>query len=632
MFAWRACVFVLVATAVVPCRALESSAPPANVATVVARTDGLALALEGELKSAQATNKGDEADLSGARAYYAAHGFAPIWVGDRGFAERGKLALAELGRANAWGLDAAVFAQPVLQIDARAPATNALAKAEVGLTRAVLKYARFARGGRIAAPGSDLSGYLDRGPQLLAANDVLDAVAAGMAVDATLRGFHPQHPQFEKLRLAYVAARQAEAAAIALKLPSGPALVAGVSHPSVALLRQRLSVPVNVALAPAPDAATVYNPELVAAVKAFQVKAGLGQADGIVGEKTRAALNAGSGVSSEILLANMEQWRWMPADLGTSYVQVNIPDYEMQLVSGGRVVHRERVVVGRVDTATPIFSADMQTIVFQPKWGVPDSIKVNELLPRLQQGRGLRPGLQMSLDGVEVDAGDIDWSRADITRYHVFQPSGDDNALGVVKFLFPNRHSVYLHDTPSKGLFNTRTRAYSHGCVRVRNPIALAQLILAADKSWDKAKVVDLVEDGPEDNPVKLTAKVPVHITYFTASVDEAGNVTTSRDVYGHERRITLALAGRMREIVKLDPQPVVAQVAPRLQRVVVADTDGLQVRRGGEGGRFVSPYGLTRQEAYVAPAIAAAPAPRARGYRGNTTNDIIMRSLGGGF
>ena len=405
-------------------------------------------------------------------------------------------------------------------------------------------------------------------------------------------------------------------------------LAPGINHPSVALLRKRLNVPLPAETDGVAASELVYDPALVAAVKDFQSKNGL-KPDGFAGEKTRLALNGEGKSKIPSLLANMEQWRWMPASLGDMHVQVNIPEYEMRLVKDGRTVHSERVVTGKLETATPAFSADMQTIVFQPKWGVPDSIKVNELLPRLQDGRGLRSGLKMSLNGREIDPWNVDWSRADITRYHVYQPSGDDNALGVVKFLFPNKHAVYLHDTPSKNLFNASSRAFSHGCVRVRNPVRLAELVLAADKNWTGGVVRDLVEDGPEDNAVKLDTKVPVHLTYFTASVDEEGRVSSFPDVYGHERRIALAIDGRSDQIAKLNPVPVEASRAnasasneapkpQRRRRIVEASAEARPAYDAPSGLGFAPPK-------YFKPSGGSH-----QRFRGNTTNDVIMRALGG--
>ena len=571
---------------------------------------------------------GEADDLNAAKTFYAQRNYSPLWVSGTALNARGLLAIAEIGRADDWGLKAADFA--VLGVkDGVAAGSMSPVEAEIAIARAALKYARFARGGRIPDPGSELSGFIDRKPQIIAPQNTLEQLAAATATDEVLRGFHPKHVQFERLRQAYLAARANEGRSASLLLPAGPMLKPGQSHPNVAFLRKRLNVPLPAATGDIATQELVYDPALVAAVKDFQAKRGGLRPDGFVGEKTRLALNGEGKSKIPSLLANMEQWRWMPATLGETYVQVNIPEYEMRLVKDGRVVHSERVVTGKLETATPAFSADMQSIVFQPKWGVPDSIKINELLPRLQDGRGLRSGLKMSLNGREIDPWNVDWSRADITRFHVYQPSGDDNALGVVKFLFPNKHAVYLHDTPSKGLFNASSRAFSHGCVRVRNPVRLAELVLAADKNWTGGVVRDLVEDGPEDNAIKLDSKIPVHITYFTASADEEGRVSSFPDVYGHERRISLAIDGRADQIAKLNPAPLDASRATAL---AIGEIPKQRRRRVAEAS-------AEAQEAFApSSALGFAPPPKYSNspggshnrFRGNSTNDVIMRSLGG--
>lgn len=608
--------------------AVAAEALPTAQAPLILAADSVEGRLQAALASAKAGSgsksyTGEADDLAAAKAFYAARQFAPLWVAGGVLNGRAALIIAELARSDDWGLKAADFVVPARD------GTLSPVDAELALTQAVLKYARFARGGRIADPSSELSEFIDRKPQIIAPQTVMEKISTVPLADVALRGFHPQHPQFERLRQAYITERAKEQQSAAVLLPSGPMLVPERVHPNVAFLRRRLGVatPDVTTSTTTPD--LLFDPALVAAVKRFQAANGL-KADGLVGERTRLALNGERKLRLPALIANMEQWRWMPETLGPTYVLVNIPEYEMRVVSGAQVIHSERVVTGKVETATPAFSADLQTIVFQPKWGVPDSIKINELLPLLQDGRGLRSGLRMSLNGREIDPWNVDWSRADITRYHVYQPSGDDNALGVVKFLFPNKHAVYLHDTPSKRLFNTERRSYSHGCVRVRNPVRLAELLLAADKNWSAKRVRELVEDGPEDNPIKLETKLPVHITYFTASADETGKVSTFADVYGHERRITLALEGRADQIVKLNPQPLATTAAaatgngdapvnvrPKRRRSVEAEYRETE---------YAPPSGLGFAPSSPAPTKYKAGSR----FHGNTTNDVIMRALGG--
>jgi L,D-transpeptidase YcbB len=616
------------------------SIPPAPAVVLdPASLPGLIAARLASPVAAQVSRKGERAesdreDLAAAQAFYAARRYVPLWVSDAGLTARANRVIAEIERAGTWGLDPTSFALPA-RGSGNPASREALSEAELTLTRSILKYARHARGGRIPDPTVELSAYLDRKPQLIAPAKILDDIAASATPDEVLASYHPRQREFVRLRQAYVAALASRGQLAASTLPPGPTLMPGRGHPHVAILRRRLNVPVSGdALSQTGNPAEMFDPALAAAVRAFQTQAGLRTADGRVGEKTRAALNANGSVNTDKLLANMEQWRWMPESLGDTYVNVNIPEFSMRLVRDGRVVHTERVVTGKTDTATPSFSDMMETVVFQPKWGVPDSIKVNELLPRLQSGRGLKSGLKMELNGREINPWSVDWSRADILRYHIYQPSGDDNALGVVKFLFPNKHAVYMHDTPSKGLFNAQSRAFSHGCVRVRDPIRLAELVLGADKAWDGARVRELVTDGPENNAVKLDRKIPVHLTYFTVTVDEAGVVKTFPDVYGHEKRITLALSGRPDLISKLNPPPL----APRPAAVAAAapesgtfgDGSDVQVLRPSAPFKGRSTLGFAPPPPPPPPTKSGWQPTNGSRFRGNSTNDIIMRSLGG--
>jgi L,D-transpeptidase YcbB len=414
-----------------------------------------------------------------------------------------------------------------------------------------LKYARYARGGRITDPATQLSSYLDRVPQLLDPKDVLERIAASNEADAYLRGLHPKHPQFEKLRQKYLELRSGALATPAIvRIPDGGHVTPGKRDPQVALLRKRLEVPLPAPVAGKPVDETFYDDGLKAAVVAFQKDHGM-RPDGIVGNATRAALNDFEVLSPQKVLANMEEWRWMPDDLGEFYVTVNIPEFTLRIVKNGAVIHNERVITGLPDKETPVFSETMKTIIFKPRWNVPDSIKVLELWPSLARGGTYfsRQGLRLSQNGREIDPLSVDWSSSDIRKYDIYQPPGGSNVLGELKFAFPNKHTVYMHDTPNKNLFDEASRPFSHGCMRVRNPRRMAEILLAEDKGWDAAKIAELLATGPDNNEVQIEKKIGVHITYFTAWVDDKGELQTARDVYGHEKRITQALAGQWSQI-----------------------------------------------------------------------------------
>ena len=474
----------------------------------------------------------------------------PLWTDGDGLSAKAKAVLAELKRADDWGLPASELVPARLPADGASLSLVELGEVEALVSAAVLKYARYARGGRIPEPSKQLATYIDRQPQLIPPAMVLDALSANGDVAATLRGFNPQHPAFEALRKAYIEAQQTKANGSSDEIGDGQSLRPGMRHPHVAIVRRLLKVPAA-DVDGKPGDADAYEGDIVEAVRAFQAARGLEPADGIVGRKTRSALNTLRPPTTRELLVNMEQWRWMPADLGETHIAVNVPEFTVRVVKNGTVVHTERVVTGLVDNQTPIFSDALQTVVLNPDWVLPESIKVKEAIPSLL-GQGdmfWSNGLKIKKGNTPVDPRSVDWFSANQKAYTFYQPPGDRNVLGQVKFLFPNKHAVYMHDTPSKHLFEKAERAFSHGCMRVSNPVRLAELVLEHDKGWDGAKVGDLLANGPEDNRVALDRKIPVHVTYFTVTTDETGKLRSFKDIYGHAKRISLALDGRWGEI-----------------------------------------------------------------------------------
>lgn len=551
-----------------PAHALEPDPPQ----KLLSMSEGVAIGVRDRLSAVQRNlSEGDKSDRDALAQFYIARANQPIWVTETGLSAKAKAVIEEIRRADDWGLEAADFDLPVADLG-NEPSRDALVDAETKISLAALKYARFARGGRIPDPRR-MSSYLDRDPPLLSPVKVLESLIATNDPGGYLASLHPTHEGFQRLRNKLIALRNAESSEQPVIMPAtGPLLRPGTKHPDVAILRQRLKVE---SASPAADGTPadpdVYDAALEDAVKAYQRENGMTQ-DGLVGRNTRAALNGGKRkVDEGLLIANMEQWRWMPEDLGKTYVWVNLPEYQVRVIKDGRVIHEERVIAGKTDKQTPIFSHEMETVVLHPFWGVPESIKVKELLPTLARGGSLdHRGLRLQYNGRDVDATQIDWSRADIRNYHVYQPPGGGNVLGVVKFMFPNKHQVYMHDTPTKNLFNETQRTYSHGCVRVRNPMRLAEIVLKEDKGWDEDKVHSLLRNGPENNNIQLESKIPVHVTYFTAWVDDTGELRSRPDVYSHEKRIRLALAGEWDRIPRhrdhLLPVPYVRPEVPQQQ------------------------------------------------------------------
>ena len=270
--------------------------------------------------------------------------------------------------------------------------------------------------------------------------------------------------------------------------------------------------------------------------------------------KARAESEAGAKPRNmQKLLVNMERWRWMPEDLGTLYVQINIPEYMVYIGKNGNVIHKEKVVVGKPVYATPIFSADLKSIVFNPEWTVPSTIIREDLLPRLRRGGGIFGGgtsilkqhkLNVNYKGKRVDPSSIDWNRVNMGAISFTQAPGPTNVLGKVKFLYPNRHSVYMHDTIKRELLTREVRVEGHHCPRVANPGKVAALILAEDKGMPASEIDKLLANG-YNSAVYLNGRVPVHTTYFTAAVDAAGKVRNFADVYNLDAGVAAAVFGK---------------------------------------------------------------------------------------
>ena len=405
----------------------------------------------------------DPTDLAALEAFYGHSSAAPLWVTDMGLSSRAQSALFEIEKANDWGLDAAAFELPPA---GDLPASlDEEATTEIKLDLAILKYARFARGGRLNP--RELSELFDQVPPLRDPKIVLMEISAARVTDAYLQSLHPKHEQFIRLRQA--------------------------------LLRMRKEAAAN---------------------------------------------------SADIrrLIINMERWRWMPEDLGSLYVWSNTPEFMLYVVKDGKTLFADKTQVGTADDPTPVFSADMTTIVFNPEWIAPSSVLLKSLLPRLRKKNYSileKYAFSVSYQGNPVNPTKIDWTRVNIRDFTFTQKPGPKSNLGKVKFLLPNRHDVLLHDTfpARRKVFQQSMRAIGYGCVRMERPDHLAQVLLAEDKGWSASEVSDLW-DHSINGPVLLDRKIPVHLTYFTAVVDDTGKVTSFADLYGLDKKLTTALFG----------------------------------------------------------------------------------------
>jgi murein L,D-transpeptidase YcbB/YkuD len=549
---------LLAAPLSVPALAAEPDAPQA----LISPTEAIRVAVQTRLSAKfTATTDAKKSEQGALVEYYAVPDQRLLWVDENGLTDRGKAVMAEIEKADEYGLRASDYALPSTDgfSSSDANATDWLADAETKISFAVLGYARDARGGRIQP--ARLSPNLDPDLALPNPSEVIESIAIRSDPAAYLRSFQPDQPQFEVLRQKLIELRggTVETAKPVVTIPDGPVLKLGIEHEQVALLRKRLDMPSENADGTPLDEMK-FDETVLAAVRQFQLAHGA-VPDGMVGAGTRWMLNqrqqphaVGSPARIRAVLINMERWRWLPHDLGEFYVTVNIPEFMLRVVKDNKALFTTRVVVGKTDKQTPIFSNEMQTIVFGPYWNVPTSIKVEEIRPYLREeaawffgGGGWntsvfeRHGLRVKYAGREIDPGAVDWSRIDIRNTEIYQPPGPGNVLGRVKFVFPNKHDVYMHDTPQKFLFAKPVRAESHGCMRVQNPDQLAAVLLRQDQGWSQARTMSAIETG-YDQQVPLRQRIPVYITYFTLKVNDDGLVSTYGDLYGHDARMAAAL------------------------------------------------------------------------------------------
>jgi murein L,D-transpeptidase YcbB/YkuD len=268
----------------------------------------------------------------------------------------------------------------------------------------------------------------------------------------------------------------------------------------------------------------------------------------VLGNQTVALLNDAATIvdPTPVILVNMERWRWLPRQLGQTHIFVNVPEFMARIMRGGVAVHETRVITGSRQNPSPIFSDEMDHIIVNPAWNVPASIAVKEMLPMLQKDPTYleRQGIQVIDVSTRrqyiVDSTSVDWTDVNMNTLRFRQPPGERNALGHIKFMFPNKHSVYLHDTPTRGLFVKDMRALSHGCIRVQDPFKLADVLLE-DTGLNGAKLKAMVGGGTERR-IDLAHKIPIHITYFTAEIASDGSLLTRPDVYGTDKKMKAAL------------------------------------------------------------------------------------------
>lgn len=492
--------------------------------------------------------------------FYRQVGFRPVWVSSTGLLlPQGERVLQALSAVKAIHTDMDPSSRPWLETlkvaHAALPRTSSglpLApqlETDVMLTAMVLRHARETWMGQIA-PETLFGEWL--AVRRTEDRDFPTELARAIRenhLPEFMESLHPERTAYQRLRKArqrYESMRQAGGWPV---IPDGPTLRQGSTGPRVAALIQRLDVSGDLVVSPPTDLNEdlLFDDSLAVAVKRFQARHGL-TPDGAVGDKTLAALNVPIDRRISQLELNMERWRWYPDDFGKRYVLVNIPAFELDVVETGEATTKMRVVVGKNRRPTPIMSSEMTYMEVNPYWTVPIKIARKDILPKV-----IKDPTYLSRQGIRVFAG---WDRhapeiqpkqiawKDVSRrnfpFRLRQEPSKHNALGRIKFMFPNPHSVYIHDTPHKSLFQRDQRNFSSGCVRVEKPVTLAGDLLR-NQGWDEDRLKSVITSGKR-RTIRLKTALPVHLVYFTAWVDEKGDTHFRNDIYGHDKRLLRAM------------------------------------------------------------------------------------------
>lgn len=514
-----------------------------------------------------------KADRDGVEAFYKGRDYQPLWVSDGAANARAKTAMAYLARVETVGLDSRDYPTPDFHT---AMTPEELAADEIKLTNSVLTYARHAQIGRIhfTRVAGDIFFKLDA-PEPAA---VLAKLADTDDTAGALDSYNPPQPGFKALEKKLAELRAGKTAANdeekpkQVRVPEGRTMRPGLKDERVIALRKRLDI--------GDTDNPLYDEAVIEAVKAFQMQADIG-VDGMVGPRTLRALNGTQEAHRrpadpiDTLLVNMERWRWLPRKLGNAdndYVVVNVPDYTLTLMHNGKPYWKTKIVVGKPGRATPMISAEMKYITVNPTWNVPPSIIENEYLPALQE------------DPMALERIGLKLEQAPNGTVRIYQPPGAGNALGRLRFNFPNKFLVYQHDTPDKYLFKRAKRAYSHGCMRVQDPVEYAVKLLSLElpkQNYTPAKIESMY--GSNEINIAFPNPIPVHLTYQTAFVDQDGKLQFRDDVYGRDAHMIAILHSSERKVadIAINRPPDTSAKPVRMPVGMFAD-DGYGGYRGG--------------------------------------------------
>jgi murein L,D-transpeptidase YcbB/YkuD len=477
-------------------------------------------------------------------AFFESRLFAPAWTIPSGAAQVIR-AVREIEADGLTPRDYHLAAiESALEERSTAPSVTVEADLQILMTDALAAMVDHVRYGKVDPASLDERWNVDSRIGAAPPETVLEQLAGAPSLRDAVESFKPNHFIYVGLKGALARYRQIAARGGWPTVPAGPTLKPGASDPRVRLVRRRLAATGELDAAGA-DAGDELDEALVEAVKKFQERHRI-TADGAIGTGTLDAMNVPVAVRIDQLRVNLERCRWVINGLRDSFVLVNLPAFKVYVIRDTKNVWETRAQIGREARQTPSFRADMRYIVFNPDWTVPPTILREDVLKPMASGTNAlkKKGLTvLDRQGNVVDPSTIDWktARASNFPYTLRQAPGANNALGRVKFMFPNEYAIFLHDTPSRELFASDTRTFSSGCIRVEKPLELAAVLLEGQDGWTRERVQQVVERGASET-VHLKESLPVVIVYWTVSVGASGEVRFARDVYRQDAPLLRAL------------------------------------------------------------------------------------------
>lgn len=540
---------LLLGAAVLPAVAHAGLTPAASVETTTLSDPRAAIAaaigdadtitIDGVVMKAQAV-----------RDLYAGRGWFPLWIDMDGRLDpRAAPIVARLAKAREEGLVPADYYVEPLQALIRSTDADDVVAAEILLSAAVMRYGADVHAGRLVP--REIDNTFDITPKPVDRAALATAASMLPDPDRFLADLAPKHALYQQLKGA-LSGYETLAGAGWPTIPPGESVRPGQESDRVPVLRARLAATGEFVGDPA-DRSRLYDPQLVTAVENFQGKHGL-KPDGILGRGTLAMLNRQGPERMNQIVASMERLRWLPDDLGPDYLMVNLAAFTMDIVADGHLVRSMDVVVGQPKNQTPLFNSALTYLEFNPTWTIPPSIAAKEYLPKLRNNPGYLASRNYRLfsgwggGSREMSADYVDWNgvgSGTMRSLRIRQDPGPGNALGKVKFMMANNWSVYLHDTPSKSYFKRSARALSHGCVRLQDPIWLADYLLNGSPDWSPARRERVMGSWTPTTRINLPAPMPLYLVYQTAWIDQSGEVAFRDDIYGIDAKVIAALQAR---------------------------------------------------------------------------------------